>query len=95
MQRALGRVLQFGGLFVTRYELNAGQGVPMHTHKPDTEHITIVCKGAALVRGEGFHPFTIDAGQVYDYPPTQQTHELVALHDGTVLLNVPKGIAPQ
>lgn len=89
------KVTEHGALIVAEWKLDAGESVPLHTHvgRPGTEHITIVAKGAVEISGDGFEPVTLQVGALYDYKPNEQTHRLVALADGTVIFNIPKGAA--
>lgn len=73
------------GCSFQRYDLARGEGLPMHQH--DVDHLTIVCAGRVVARtdarvverGPGDPPILFRA---------HRAHELEALEDGTVILNV-------
>jgi hypothetical protein len=67
----------------------AGDKLPMHTHVHGNIHITILLKGKLRIHGPDFETF-ISEGEVYDFKENEYTHELVALVDNTVFLNISK-----
>jgi len=87
------RVDELGDLLVTRYDMRRGDTVPMHTHTPESEHITIVALGAISLKGPNLDK-RLEAGEMFDYAADQQTHEIVAVSDSAVVFNIPKKKAP-
>lgn len=72
-----------------------GDGVPMHKHDADCAHTTKVLAGSILAYGPGkTWVKAIALGETYDFPADQQEHEIVALEDGTVILNTIKAQMP-
>lgn len=69
---------------------DVGVVLPMHNHVdlPNTEHITIVARGAFLMRGPGWEQ-TVLAGAVIDFE-VDQWHEFEALEADSKLVNVMK-----
>jgi quercetin dioxygenase-like cupin family protein len=82
-------VTEHGPLFVTRYEMAAGDSVREHTHQVGYGHVTICAKGRARISGPSID-VTLEAGQMIDYTDEQQTHGISSLEDGTVVFNVLK-----
>jgi quercetin dioxygenase-like cupin family protein len=83
----LSSVNEHGTITVTRYEMAAGDTVPEHTHPEGQGHVTIVAKGRARIAGPAID-VTLEAGQLIDFTPEQQTHGIYSLEDGTVVFNV-------
>lgn len=73
------------GCSFQRYDLARGEGLPMHQH--DVDHLTVVAAGRiavrtearAVERGPADAPILFRAGRA---------HEIEAIEDGTVVLNV-------
>lgn len=66
-----------------------GDKLPMHSHVEGNIHITILLKGKLRIYGPDFETF-LSEGEVYDFKENEYTHELVALEDNTVFLNISK-----
>lgn len=82
-------VTEHGTMFVTRYQMDAGEAVKEHTHPVEHGHITICAKGRARIAGPKFE-IVLNAGDMIDYTDEQQTHGITALDDDTVVFNVLK-----
>jgi quercetin dioxygenase-like cupin family protein len=73
-----------------------GDFIPLHDHttRPLSQHLTIVAKGRVEVNfpntGE---TLAYVAGDVFDYTPEQQAHEITATED-SILFNVFKATLP-
>lgn len=80
-------VAEHGTITVTRYQMDAGESVPEHTHKAGQGHITICASGRARIAGPAFE-IVLNAGDLIDYTEEQQTHGIYALDDGTTVFNV-------
>jgi quercetin dioxygenase-like cupin family protein len=86
----LNKPLNMGNLRGTIYDFEeVGDVLPMHWHRPENTHITIVAKGSFMVKGVTWEK-TLVAGNVVDWPAYQQ-HEFVALEDNSRLVNISKG----
>jgi quercetin dioxygenase-like cupin family protein len=65
----------------------AGEGIAMHSHiLPETGHYTRCLKGRCEIYGD-METLTLKAGEQGQFPSYRQ-HELVALEDGTEIVNV-------
>lgn len=88
------RWYEFGTVFGLRYLFdNRGEGLEFHSHPVSQEHNVILLKGSLRVRGMGEDGVAsvgvpISAPSIIDILPA--THELVALEDGTEILNLYK-----
>ena len=83
--------INFGNLKGTIYDFEkAGDVLPLHWHKPENSHISIVAKGSFIATGINWEK-TLVAGNVIDWKSYQQ-HEFVALEDNSRLVNIVKGI---
>jgi len=67
------------------YHANKGQGVPSHSHI--YSHLTICHNGSCLISLEG-RSYTIDKHSQPLNLPAGQWHEIEALEDNTVFVNV-------
>lgn len=75
----------YDGARLNIYHVNTGQGLPKHSH--EYSHATMCCAGSCIVRKEGkqlvmdkfTQPVNLVAGE---------WHEIEALEDGTVFVNV-------
>lgn len=86
----LKKPLITGNLRGTIYDFEiAGDVLPLHWHKPDNVHITIVAKGSFLTKGAGWEK-KMYAGDVVDWQPYQQ-HEFIALEKDSRIVNIIKG----
>lgn len=82
--------LKIENLYATKYVFEKkGDVLPKHTHTKETEHITIVLRGSLLCKYKS-HYRTLEQGDVYDHQIYEQTHELEALEDNTLILNIIK-----
>lgn len=88
------RWYEFGTVCGLRYLFDKrGEGLEFHSHPVSQEHNVIILKGTLRVRGMGDDgvasvPITVDAPAIIDILP--DVHELVALEDGTEILNIYK-----
>jgi quercetin dioxygenase-like cupin family protein len=83
------RPLTAGDLTLNHYTFAKGEGLPLHDHDEATAHVTIVAKGSVTISGPSIETQTLVAGNVYDFP-ARSPHEIIALEDGTVIVNIPK-----
>jgi quercetin dioxygenase-like cupin family protein len=67
------------------YHANKGQGLPKHQHL--YSHLTICNNGSCLVSLEG-RSYTIDKNSQPLDLPANEWHEIVALENGTVFVNI-------
>jgi len=80
----------FNELLIVKYIFEKKDDIlPLHSHSIETQHITIVLKGKIHLSGPNLNK-KINQGEIYDYTDDQQTHEITALEDNTVILNIPK-----
>lgn len=80
-------VAEHGTITVTRYEMAAGEKIPMHTHKANQGHITICANGEVSIERLGDFPMLklkLLAGMMIDFGQDEQTHEIVAVTDAIV-----------
>ena len=81
---------QFDNLTVMNYFFEKKDDVlPLHTHTEETQHITIVLKGSVHLSGPQLNKI-LNQGEIYDYTDQEQTHEIKALQDNTIIINIPK-----
>lgn len=66
-----------------------GDILPLHSHVKETQHITIVLKGSVHLIGPNLNK-KLKQGEIYDYSEEEQTHEIKALKDDTIVLNITK-----
>jgi len=77
-----------GNIFGIYYTFNKGQGLRMHLHSDDMFHNVIVLKGKVAVYGyEGLGLKVVESGTVFDFD-SSQPHEVCALTDNTIILNL-------
>lgn len=79
------------GCSFQRYDLARGEGLPMHQH--DVDHLTVIAAGRIAVRTEAR---SVERGPA-DAPilfRAGRAHEIEALDDGTVVLNIFAGGIP-
>ena len=67
------------------YHANKGEGLPSHTH--GYSHVTMCDNGSCLVSLEG-RSYTIDKNSKPLFLPANEWHEIEALEDETVFVNV-------
>lgn len=75
----------YNGAQLNVYHANAGQGLPKHIHS--WSHATICHNGSCLISLEGRN-YTIDKNSQPLNLPANEWHEIKALEDGTVFVNV-------
>jgi quercetin dioxygenase-like cupin family protein len=75
----------YNGAQLNVYHANTGQGLPKHTHT--WSHATICHNGSCLVSLEG-RSYTINKNSKPLNLPANEWHEIEALEDGTVFVNV-------
>ena len=75
----------YDGATIAIYHANKGEGLPKHSHS--YSHLTVCHAGACVVRKDGrqmvVNKFTQPINLVAD-----EWHEIEALEDGTVFMNV-------
>lgn len=73
------------GVVLQIYHVDSHEGLPRHEHV--YSHVTMCCAGSIVVRKEGLeHTMTKDSQPVNLKP--NEWHEIEALEDGTVFVNV-------
>jgi quercetin dioxygenase-like cupin family protein len=75
----------YSGSRVNVFHANIGEGLPKHSH--DYSHVTMCNAGSCLVSLEG-RAHTIDKDSKPLNLPANEWHEIEALEDGTVFVNV-------
>ena len=75
----------YDGINLYIYHANIGQGLPHHQHT--YSHATMCNAGSCLVSLEG-RSYTIDKNSKPLNLPANEWHEIEALEDGTVFVNV-------
>lgn len=75
----------YNGAQLNVYHANVGQGLPKHSH--NWSHATVCHNGSCLVSLEGRN-YTIDKNSQPLNLPANEWHEIEALEDGTVFVNV-------
>lgn len=81
----LARQFTYMGLSVNEYRADAGAGLPKHQHAH--AHLTVCIQGKCLVRKEG-REFTLDSTSQPVELRGNEWHEIEAIEDGTVFMNV-------
>ena len=75
----------YGGSRVNVFHANIGEGLPKHSH--DYSHVTMCNSGSCLISLEGrTHRINKDSKPLN--LPANEWHEIEALEDGTVFVNV-------
>ena len=85
----LSREISIGDLRGFIYDLQRGEGLPLHVHGRDDVHITIVATGRIIVRGPTITQYDVLAGGCVDFD-AGAAHEIVAKADGTRIYNICK-----
>lgn len=67
---------------------SAGDILPKHNHTESTVHITIVARGRVKAYSHDWET-EADAGQILNFR-AEEPHELMALEDGTRIINIVK-----
>lgn len=75
----------YEGARINVYHANRGEGLPSHSHA--YAHATICNAGSCLVSLEG-RSYTMDKNSKPLNLPAGEWHEIEALEDGTVFVNV-------
>jgi hypothetical protein len=66
-----------------------GHGIPMHDHDEETKHNVMVMNGSCQIYGPGKKwSFILKQGAIFDPNDEQIPHEIVALQDNTVIINL-------
>jgi quercetin dioxygenase-like cupin family protein len=84
-QANLKHSFTYNGAQLNVYHANTGQGLPKHSHT--WSHATACQNGSCLVSLEG-RSYTIDKNSQPLNLPANQWHEIEALEDETVFINV-------
>ena len=75
----------YDGAQLNKYHANKGEGLPKHSHV--FSHATICHNGSCKVSLEGRHHIINKNSQPLNLP-ANEWHEIEALEDGTVFVNV-------
>jgi quercetin dioxygenase-like cupin family protein len=75
----------YGNVSISVYYANKGDGLPMHEH--DYNHATMCNSGSCVVRVKGKELILTKLNQPLDLP-ANEPHEIEALEDETVFVNV-------
>lgn len=75
------------GRNVLRLRFSRGERLEMHGHEPETFHDIEVASGKIAVYGDGWYQEANSGAQVI-LSDDQMLHEILALEDGTEVLNV-------
>ena len=75
----------YDGTTINKYDANKGEGLPMHEHT--YPHATMCCAGSCVVRVKGKEIVINGKTKALDLPPNEP-HEIEALEDETVFVNV-------
>ena len=81
---------QIGNIFGTHYFFpKRGDGLPMHDHIEETKHNVMVLNGSCEVYGPNkTWSFILKQGAVFHFADDHYPHEIAALEDKTVILNL-------
>lgn len=77
--------VNYDGAVLTVYHANKGQGLPKHEHT--YAHLTMCHSGSCIIRKEGIEKFVDKHTQPINLKE-HEWHEIEALEDGTVFVNV-------
>jgi quercetin dioxygenase-like cupin family protein len=75
----------FNGVSFTVYHVNKGEGIPKHEHP--FNHLTICNVGSVAIRKENKEVIADKDSGAFNLP-ANQWHEIEALKDGTVFVNI-------
>ena len=78
-------MLTYDGTQLTIYHVNKGEGLPRHDHT--FSHVTVCHAGAVVIRKEGREIIMDKTTQPVNLV-ANEWHELEAIEDGTVFVNV-------
>ena len=83
----------YGGVTATVYVMQKSEKIPRHQHT--FAHTTAVAAGQSEVEvyGDSLAPFVMLVGDAAYELPAGIDHEIRALEDGTVVVNIAKGLA--
>jgi len=79
------REFTYAGAMNRVYHTNKGQGLPSHQH--ENNHAVACYAGSCLVRVKGKEYTMTKVSQPLDLP-ANEPHEIEALEDGTVFVNI-------
>lgn len=82
---AAAHIFTYDGAIISVYHADKGQGLPRHQH--DYSHASMCNAGSCLVSLEG-RSYTVDKNSQPLNLPAGEWHEIEALEDGTVFVNV-------
>jgi len=77
--------VNYDGAVITVYHANKGQGLPKHDHM--FAHLTMCHAGSCVIRKEGIEKI-VDKNTTPINLKAAEWHEIEALEDGTVFVNV-------
>jgi quercetin dioxygenase-like cupin family protein len=75
----------FNGVSFTVYHANKGEGIPKHEHS--FNHLTICNVGSVAIRKENKEVIADKSNGAFNLP-ANQWHEIEALQNGTVFINI-------
>jgi hypothetical protein len=79
------------GFVGTKFQMARGEGLPMHGHVKENAHTVNVVAGSCIVYGPNKSWLkTLNAGDLYDFADDEQVHEIAAIQDDTVIINMIK-----
>jgi len=78
-------LVTYGQSIIKVFHVNKGEGLPRHEH--DFEHLTICHAGSCILRKQGKEMIMTKDTQPVNLV-ANEWHELEALEDGTVFVNV-------
>jgi len=78
-------IVHYDNSILTIYHLNKGEGIMKHTH--DYTHLTLCQAGLLVIRKENIEK-VIDKNSTPINLKENEWHEIEALEDGTVLINL-------
>lgn len=84
------RGYKVGRLVGTQYHFpKRGDGLPMHQHMEEDKHNVIVLNGSCDVYGlEKSWCYRLGPGSIFHFQDHEYPHEIAALEDNTVILNL-------
>jgi len=81
----LAHAVTYDGASINVFHANKGEGIPKHSHV--YSHLTICHAGSCVIRKEGIEKI-IDKNTQPINLKADEWHEIEALEDGTVFVNV-------
>jgi quercetin dioxygenase-like cupin family protein len=85
IQLGMKHTVNYAGVTMNLYHANKGEGLSRHSHV--YPHLTMCHAGSCIVRKEGRQLVMTKDTVPVDLPPNEW-HEIEALEDGTVFVNV-------